>query len=63
LHSRADSIFDAERLQTEIDKLDGAGCKVRVDFIDGIDHYNIPAFAPMLKNTLPWLLDVWGRTQ
>jgi len=63
LHSRADSIFDAERLQTEIDKLDAAGCRVRVDFIDGIDHYNIPAFAPMLKNTLPWVLDVWERTQ
>lgn len=63
LHSRADSIFDAERLQTEIDKLDSAGCKVKVDFIDGIDHYNIPAFAPMLKNTLPWVLDIWERAQ
>lgn len=60
LHSRADSIFDAENLQTEIDKLVAAGCDARVDFIDGVDHFNIPAFAPMLKGTLQWVQQLWN---
>ena len=46
LLSRADSIFDPDQLQGLIDELIAAGCKAKVDFIDDIDHYNIPAFAP-----------------
>jgi predicted peptidase len=61
LHSRADSIFDADKLQSEIDKLVAAGCDAQVDYIEGIDHFDIPAFAPMLKATLPWVQNLWAR--
>lgn len=59
LHSRIDSIFNADQLSAEIDELVAAGCDAQVDFIDGVDHFDIPAFAPLVKTTLPWLMDLW----
>lgn len=61
LHSRADSIFDAEALSELIASLAAAGCEAQVEFVDGVDHYNIPAFAPLLEKTVPWLRDLWAR--
>lgn len=59
LHSRADSIFDFKQLEDLIDSLVSNGCNAKVDFIDDIDHYNIPAFAPLLERTIPWLDRIW----
>jgi len=60
LHSRADSIFDFKQLEDLIDSLVSNGCNAKVDFIDDIGHYNIPAFAPLLERTIPWLDRIWG---
>ncbi len=60
LHSRADSIFDYQQLEDLVDSLVANDCNAKVDFIDGIDHYNIPAFAPLLEGTVPWLQEIWG---
>lgn len=60
LMSRADTIFDPVELQGQIDSLAAAGRNAKVDFIDDIDHYNIPAFAPLLERTVPWLQALWG---
>lgn len=61
LHSKADSLFNADQLQQGIDTLAAAGCDVTVEFIEDADHYDIPAFMPLLKASVPWLLNRWGR--
>jgi predicted peptidase len=61
LHSNADSIFDADELRGLIDAFQSAGCAARAEFIDHVDHFNIPAFAPLLERTVPWLREVWAR--
>ena len=63
VHSRADSVFEYKQLEDLIDSLVADGCNAKVDFIDGIDHYNIPAFAPLLEGTVPWLREIWENTR
>lgn len=61
LHSNADALFDAEKLRGLIDSQRAAKCDAEVDFIADVDHFNIPAFAPLLSRTLPWLRTIWSK--
>lgn len=63
VHSTADSIFDAATLRSLIATHKAAGCDARAEFIDGVDHFNLAAFAPLIKNTVPWLRDIRARRQ
>lgn len=60
LHSNDDSIFDPDQLRQLIDGLASSGCEVQVAFVDGVDHFDVPAFALLLGETVPWLRRVWG---
>lgn len=60
LLSRADSIFDSEQLSSLVERMVAAGCDAKADFIDDVDHFNMPAFAPLLTGTIPWLRKIWG---
>ena len=61
VHSSADSIFDAAKLRVMIEAHAAAGCDVHAEFIDGVDHFNLAAFGPLIKNTVPWLRDIRAR--
>jgi len=61
LHSTSDSIFGLAGLQDLIETLTKAGCNARLETIEGVDHYNVPAFAVPLKNTVPWVREVWQQ--
>ena len=61
LHSRSDSIFDADQLQRLIDGMAAASREAKVEFVDGVDHYDISAFVPLLERTVPWLRALWQR--
>jgi poly(3-hydroxybutyrate) depolymerase len=63
VHSTADTIFDAAKLRTMIGAHKAAGCDVEAEFIDGVDHFNLPAFGPLIKNTVPWLRDIRARRE
>lgn len=63
VHSTADAIFDAAELRSMVDELSAAGCQVRADFIDGVDHFDLAAFGPSIGNSVPWLRDIRARRQ
>jgi len=63
LHSTADSIFDADSLRDTVASLTAEGCDVRVSFIEGVDHFDIPAFKNLLHDTLPWLREVRAQAE
>jgi predicted peptidase len=63
LHSSIDSIFNAAQLQELIDAQRAAGCDARVDYVEGIDHFNIPAFVPYLTRVVPWIRETWQRQE
>ena len=61
LLSRADSIFNPDQLSSLVERLVAAGCNAKANFIDDVDHFTIPAFAPLLTGTIPWLRKIWGE--
>ncbi len=61
VHSTADTIFDAAKLRPLIAARKAAGCDARAEFIDGVDHFNLAAFGPLIKNSVPWLRDIRAR--
>lgn len=63
VHSTADAIFDAAELRTMIDAHTAAGCQVRADFIEGVDHFDLVAFGPSIRNSVPWLRGIRARRQ
>ena len=63
VHSTADTIFDAAKLRAMIEAQKAAGCNVHAEFIDGVDHFNLAAFGPLIKNTVPWLRDIRARRE
>lgn len=63
VHSRADAIFDADQLATMIDAHRAAGCRIEADFIDGVDHFDLAAFGPSIRNCVPWLGEIRARRE
>lgn len=63
VHSRADAIFDATELSTMLAAHEAAGCEVRADFIEDIDHFDLAAFGPSIRNSVPWLRDIRARRE
>jgi len=29
--------------------------------VEGLTHHQTPLFAPYLKQTVPWIKEIWGR--
>lgn len=58
VHSTADAIFAAAELRTMVDEHSAAGCQVQAEFIDGVDHFDLAAFGPSIRNSVPWLRDI-----
>ena len=63
IHSTADAIFDAAGLRTMIEAHAAAGCDVQADFIEGVDHFDLAAFGPSIRNSVPWLRDIRARRE
>ena len=41
--------------------LDDKGVKVRLVVVDGLTHYQVPAFVPFMREAIPWIKRAWKK--
>jgi len=60
IHSRADEVAVFAPAEAAITELQGRGVNARLIALDTITHYQTYAFADSLRQTIPWIHEVWG---
>lgn len=63
IHSRQDEVVPIGPGEAMVEKLRAGGKQVEFLVIEDLTHHQTPAFAPYLKQTVPWLNKVWGRQE
>ncbi|MFT5393621.1 MAG: putative peptidase [Gammaproteobacteria bacterium] len=62
IHSEDDEVFPIAKVSAAVSALRERGGSVHFERIHGVKHFNVPQFVPALRNTLPWLRNVWAGT-
>lgn len=61
IHSRADEVVPLGPTADIAKVLDDKGFKVKLVVIDGLTHYQVPAFVPYMREAIPWIKRAWKK--
>ncbi len=61
IHSRQDEVVPIGPGEAMVEKLRAGGKQVEFLVVEGLTHHQTPLFAPYLKQTVPWIKEIWGR--
>jgi predicted peptidase len=59
IHSRKDEVIPIAVARQQVEQLKARGMKVEFKEVTNLTHFQTPEYAGPLKETLPWLLQVW----
>lgn len=59
IHSRADEIIPIGPVEEHVQELRDQGAMIKLRKVDNLTHYNVPAFASVLREAVPWLKGMW----
>jgi len=63
IHSEDDEVFPIDKVSAAVSALRERGGIVHFERIHDVKHFNVPQFVPALRNTLPWIRNVWAGTK
>lgn len=61
IHSRDDEVVLLGPTADIAKVLDDKGVKVKLVVVDGLTHYQVPAFVPFMREAIPWIKRAWKR--
>ncbi|MCU0290457.1 MAG: prolyl oligopeptidase family serine peptidase [Thermoanaerobaculaceae bacterium] len=61
IHSRADEVVPLEPTADIAKVLEEKGVKIKLVVVDGLTHYQVPAFAPFMREAIPWIKRTWKK--
>ena len=60
IHAAEDEILPIEPVTIAVQSLRDAGKAVEYEIVEGITHFETHRFAPLLRQSLPWLREAWA---
>jgi hypothetical protein len=63
IHSRADHAVPFAQAEERATALLSLGRPVKFEAIDGVGHFDMPAYVPALQRAASWVMERWGTTQ
>lgn len=61
IHSRDDEVVLLKPTADIAKVLDDKGVKVKLVVVDGLTHYQVPAFVPYMREAIPWIKRAWKK--
>jgi predicted peptidase len=61
IHSRQDDVMPLDVTQRRIARLQAAGRPAKLTIVDGASHYELAKYVAALRQTVPWLHEVWKK--
>ncbi|MBP7799892.1 MAG: prolyl oligopeptidase family serine peptidase [Thermoanaerobaculaceae bacterium] len=61
IHSRNDEVVPLGPTAAIAKVLDDKGVKVKLVVVDGVTHYQVPAFVPYMRAAIPWIERAWKK--
>lgn len=61
IHSRDDEVVPLKPTADIAKVLDDKGVKVKLVVVDGLTHYQVPAFVPYMREAIPWIKRAWKK--
>lgn len=61
IHSRDDEVVPLKPTAGMVKMLKAKHVQVELVVVDGLTHYQVPAFVPYLRATVPWIKRAWKR--
>ena len=59
IHSRDDQVIPIGPVEKHVQTLKDAGAMVKLRTVGGLTHYEVPEFAGVLQEVVPWLKGMW----
>ncbi|HNX48825.1 MAG TPA: prolyl oligopeptidase family serine peptidase [Thermoanaerobaculaceae bacterium] len=59
IHSRDDEVVPLKPTADMVKVLQARGVRVELVVVDGLTHYQVPAFVPVLRAAVPWIKKAW----
>lgn len=61
IHSREDEVVPLKPTADMVKVLEARHVAVELVVVDGLTHYQVPAFVPYLRAAVPWIKKAWKR--
>jgi predicted peptidase len=61
VHGKEDEVVPLKPTADMVKVLKAKGVKVEFVAVDGLTHYQVPAFVPYLRDAVPWIKKAWKR--
>ena len=62
IHSHKDELFPAKKVEQAVAQLKAKGKAVELVLLDTPGHFDIGAFVESLKSAVPWVTEVWQKS-
>lgn len=62
IHSLDDQVFPPQPTVEHVEQLREKSCEVQLVVVEGLTHYEVPRFADPVREAIPWIEEVWGKS-